>query len=289
MKNNRVAFLSVFIIFFWITPVNADSPVWKIAKGDRALFIGGTVHLLTPSDYPLPDAFEQAYNASSIIVFETDFQKMQTPEFQKAMLREVALPEGVTLKDTIDREIYADFLDYLAQRSIPKDNIIKFKAGMVSITLTMIELQRLGLTGTGVDQFFSLRALNDRKATGQLETVEEQIAFIARMGAGRESELIAYTLKQMADIPVLIGTLKTAWRNGDHETMADVGLASMRKQFSGIYDDLILNRNKAWVPKIEAMLETPEVEFVLFGALHLVGDDGVLALLASRGYTIENF
>jgi len=96
----------------------ADSPVWKVVKGDDTLFIGGTVHLLSPSDYLLPDTFEQAYNESSIIVFDTDFQKMQTAEFQQAMIQQVVCPEGVTLKDTLDQVTYTALLDFLNQRGI---------------------------------------------------------------------------------------------------------------------------------------------------------------------------
>lgn len=76
------------------------------------------------------------------------------------------------------------FKQHLASRQIPMDNLVKFKAGMVSITLTMVELQRLGLAGSGIDQFFNLRALNDQKEIGQLETADEQLAFIAAMGEG---------------------------------------------------------------------------------------------------------
>jgi uncharacterized protein YbaP (TraB family) len=287
MKIRKLSILLILFFFIAAVSAQADSPVWKVVKGERTLFIGGTVHLLTPSDYPLPDAFEHAYKSSSIIVFETDIQKLQTPESQQAMIQQVAYPEGVTLKDTLDQETYSNFLDYLAQRGIPHDNIVKFKAGMVSITLTMVELQRLGLTGTGVDQFYSLRALNDHKEIGALETVDEQIAFIAKMGEGKESELIEYTINQMIELPTLMNVMKQAWRIGDIQKLNEVGLEPIKTGFPEIYAGLILNRNNAWMSKIDAMLETPEIEFVLFGALHLAGDDGVLAQLKAKGYTIE--
>lgn len=42
-----------------------------------------------------------------------------------------------------------------------------------------------------------------------------------------------------------------------------------------------------WIPEIERLLDTGDVELVLFGALHLVGNEGVLALLEDRGYQVE--
>lgn len=287
MKSMKRFILLCLCFLIPAMPAAADSPVWKVTKDGHTLFIGGTVHLLTQADYPLPDAFEAAYQTASIVIFETDFQKMQAPETQQALLQQVAYPEGISLKDRLDQGTYAVFSDYLKQRDLPEGNLVKFKAGMVSITLTMIELQRLGLTGTGVDQFFSLKALNDHKEIGKLETLDEQIAFIAKMGEGHENELIAYTMKQMKDLPALLKALKAAWRNGDRRQLNKIGLEPMKKQFPDIYTDLILKRNKAWMPKIEAMLRTPEVELVLFGALHLAGEEGVLAQLEAKGYKIE--
>jgi len=118
MTIKKRFFLLIFFLLFPVLHAQADSPVWKVVKGDNTLFIGGTVHLLSSSDYPLPDTFEQAYNESSIIVFETDFQKMQTAEFQQAMIQQVVCPEGVTLKDTLDQVTYTALLDFLNQRGI---------------------------------------------------------------------------------------------------------------------------------------------------------------------------
>eukprot|EP00923_Selenidium_pygospionis_P019225 GHVN01033651.1.p1 GENE.GHVN01033651.1~~GHVN01033651.1.p1 ORF type:complete len:290 (-),score=27.16 GHVN01033651.1:217-1086(-) len=287
MKIRKLSILLILFFFIAALSAQADSPVWKVVKGERTLFIGGTFHSLTPSDYPLPDAFEHAYKSSSIIVFETDIQKLKTPEIQQAMIQQWAYPEGVTLKDTLDQETYSNFLDYLAERGIPQDNIVKFKAGMVSGWLRVVEMKRLGLSGTGVDEFYSLRALNDHKELGELETADEQIAFLAKMGEGKESELIECTINLMNELPTIIKVVKQAWRIGDIQKLNELGIEPMKERFPEIYAGLISNRNNAWMSKIDAMLETPEIAFVLFGVLHLAGDDGVLAQLKAKGYTIE--
>jgi uncharacterized protein YbaP (TraB family) len=168
------------------------------------------------------------------------------------------------------------------------DNLVKFKAGMVSVTLTIVELQRLGLAGTGVDQFFSQRAANDRKEIGALETAQEQLMFIATMGEGKEDELIAYTLRQIEDLPEMMQAMKAAWRAGDNAKMEAVALRPMEKDFPVMTDRFVEDRNDAWLPRIEAMFETEAVEFVLVGALHLVGEEGLLEQLKAKGYEIDN-
>ena len=54
----------------------ADAPVWRVTDGESTVYLGGTVHLLRPEDYPLPEEFDQAYEGSSELFFETDISSM---------------------------------------------------------------------------------------------------------------------------------------------------------------------------------------------------------------------
>lgn len=289
MKIRKSLLLLSFLIFVFALPVHADSPVWKIKKGDNHLFIGGTVHILTMADYPLPASFEKAYSQSVQLVFETNLQKIQSPEFQQLMMSALTYSDGRNLKQLLSESTYQALDDFCTSRGIPVAAIVNFKPGMASVMLTAIELQRLGLIGTGVDEYFHLKALNEQKKLGQLETAEEQLAFIVSMGDGQEDEMIAHTMQEMKELPVLMRSMKDAWRQGDVLRLKEIALTPFKKDFPELYVSLIVKRNNAWIPQIEAMLKTKDVEFVLVGVLHLVGDDGVLAQLSARGYNIQKF
>lgn len=287
MNNRMLLCITVVVLLVATSAAQADSPVWKITRGDRHLYLGGTIHVLSKADFPLPAAFENAYRAAAVIVFETDLRELQTPEFQQALVRQTTYPAGSDLTQFLQEATRQRLAQFLATRGISMDNLVKFKAGMVSITLTMIELQRLGVAGSGVDAFFSQRASDDRKKIESLESAEQQVAFIAAMGEGREDEMIAYTLREIENLPALLQTMKEAWRAGDNARLEAVALKPMDTDFPDLTDRLLADRNKAWLPKIEAMLETEAVELILVGALHLAGEDGLLALLKARGYTVE--
>ena len=284
-----------FRIIFWIgllvigslQSVQADAPVWKVVKGKHHLYIGGTIHVLSKSDYPLPAAFETAYNQSAMLVFETDTRKLQTPEFQATLMRKVVYSDGRNLKMVLNDTTFQKLENHLVSRGIPINNFMKFKPGMVALTLTIIELQRLGLMGTGVDEFFSLRAINDRKTVSQLETVQEQLELISSLGDGQENEIINHTLQETQQLPALMQTMKAAWRKADTVTLENIILTPFKKDFPKVYNRVVVKRNDAWLPKIESLLQTDEVEFILVGALHLIGKEGVLAKLKNRGYTIQ--
>ncbi len=265
----------------------AETSVWEISKNGQRLFLGGTIHMLSDSDYPLPEAYDRAYQKSAVVVLETDGQAMQQPQFQQRMMAAMMYQDGRNLKQVLSEDTFKALSQHMTARGIPLDQMLLFKPGMISMTLSVVELQRLGQTAKGVDHFFGARAKQDGKSLGQLETVEQQITFLATMGKGREDDMIMYTLRDLADLPTILSEMKTAWRAGDMAALEKSSLQEMQEAFPEIYKTLLVDRNNDWMPQIEALLTSEPVEFVLVGSLHLAGDDGVLQQLRSRGYQIK--
>lgn len=280
--------ITLLLLLGLILPVSAKSPVWQVSKGNNFLYIGGTVHVLGNNDYPLPPAFEEAYNNSKKLIFEIDINKMESPEIQMLVASKMKYSDGSTLKDHLKPETYATLKEYLKPLGIPVITFEDFKPSLVSLMLTMMELQKLGIAGIGVDKYYNSKATQDYKSLGKLETIEEQINFLTKMGDGDPDEYILYTLNEIEELSETFTSLKDAWRNGDTDKLAEIAITPLN-QFPDIYEMLIVKRNNAWVPQIEAMLKTKEVEMILVGALHLAGKDSVLKQLESRGYTVEQF
>ena len=265
----------------------AETSVWRVSNGDSELFIGGTIHVLSATDYPLPIEFEQAYNQSHTLVFETDLAAMAQPEAQQQLLQRVMYENGKTLKDDLSPQTYKTLVDYAASTGLMIELLNQFKPPMVMMTLVMAELHRLGMAETGVDNYFNQKALADGKTLGELETVQEQLTMIEYMGKGHEDELILSTIEEMKELPLIMGEMKDAWRSGDMERLEKLGISPMKTDFPDLYRLLLVDRNNAWIPKIEALLATPEVEFVLVGALHLAANEGVISKLRALGYRVE--
>jgi hypothetical protein len=283
-STRKLSYISLLLLL--ALPAHAQAPVWRIEKDANLMFIGGTMHVLTAADYPLPTAFEKAYRQSGRVVFETDMAKMASPQFQQYMLAELRYRDGHNLRQVLREDTYRSVEDFFTTRGVPMTSVENFKPGMVATMMVMVELQRLGLAGVGVDSHFNQRADQDLKAKGQLETVEAQVAFIAAMGAGREDEMLAYNLADLKGLPTLWQSMNQAWRSGDLVALEASSATPLRADFPEIYQALLIDRNNAWIAQIEAMSKTAEVEFILVGALHLVGSDGLLSMLSSRGYQI---
>ncbi|PCJ28198.1 MAG: TraB/GumN family protein [SAR86 cluster bacterium] len=288
--NYRLRLLSYAlcgVFFFDIGIASAETSVWSVLSGNNTVYLGGTVHLLRPSDYPLPEEYEQAYQASSDIYFETDISAMSKLSVQTQMLQQLTYSDDRTLKSVLNEEAYTAIAEYAAGLGMPLMMLEKFKPGLLVSTFQVLEFQRMGFTPLGVDSHYNTKAINDGKPIGQLETVEEQIGFLAAMGEGNESEFILLSLRDIDQTEQLIEEMIQAWRTGNNQKLSEMFVEEMKEEAPELYDSLLLQRNLKWIPQIEQMLKDEDTEFVLVGAAHIVGENGLLELLSSKGYQIK--
>ena len=280
-----------FILFtstiFTSATVFAESSVWVASKGSNQLYIGGTIHALTQDDYPLPKEFEQAYQSSDQLVFETNIDEASSPRFQVQMMEAMSYSNGKSLRGELSPGTYTALEKYCASKGVQLVLMEQLRPQMVILALLGVELQRMGMVSTGVDEHFHLRARQDNKPAKYLEPVSAQLDFLVNMGKGHEDQLILNTLRDLNSIDATMDDLKDAWRSGNETKFEQVALAPMKKDFPDLYQSLLVARNNAWLSHIENMLSTPDTEFVLVGALHMIGKDGVLQQLKERGYQIR--
>ncbi|MEH6911969.1 MAG: TraB/GumN family protein [Oceanicoccus sp.] len=275
-------------LYLLVSPLSfADAPVWKISNGNDYFYIGGTIHVLADDDYPLPSAFAKAYSITDTLVLEADITEVQTPAFQQQLLKEMSYSSGHSLIEFLKPETLQALTTYCKIRHIPLHSLTQFKPGMLTVMMTMAELQNLGLAGTGVDQHFYSLAKNEAKTILFLESAEQQLALLVNMGKGRENELIEYTLRDISSIGEVMSDLKNAWRSGNLEQLKELGITPMQEMDETVYRQLAVDRNNAWMPSLLSLFNNQQKELVLVGALHLAGDDSLLKLLSDKGYQIQ--
>lgn len=291
MKRPHQLYLSILAIFAVLyTPLSdAESSVWVVEKGDFKLYLGGTLHLLSAEDFPLPEEYDRAYSQSSTLVFEADISQAQTTQGQAKAMSAMMYKDGRTLDSVLQPDTYAQLETYLLSKGLPMAVLNQFTAGGISVTISALEMQTLGLTEAGVDQYFMSKAAADNKPSLYLETLEAQLQFIATLGDGHEDELISYTLADLKRMPTLLADMRTQWRHGDIAGMDASMIDELRQQFPTAYHSLMVERNHAWMPQIEHMMQNSEIEFILVGAAHLAGKDGLIRLLLDKDYKVWQF
>jgi len=287
-KNITSIYLLIFLWVFSSTSF-AESSVWKISKGSNYFYLGGTVHLLDSSDHPLPEEFSTAYNDSDKLIFETDISGSKTQESQQKFLYAMLYKSQKTLKDDLSVETYQNLSKFLTSRNIPIENLMQFKPWAVAVTIAVLEYQRLGMMPEhGVEEHFNRLASSDNKQLGSLESLDEQISFISSMGNIEPNLMVNYTLRDLKTLPEFIQFLKKSWRTGDIEAFTSNSvIAQMKSEFPDLYHTLLTKRNNNWMSDLITLNDNNITEFVLVGALHLSGKEGLLNQLKAAGYKAE--
>jgi uncharacterized protein YbaP (TraB family) len=267
----------------------AETAVWKVSHSDRTLYLAGTIHVLAQQDYPLPEEFNQAYQKSDMLVFETDLNAMGKPAVQASISERMRYQPGHSLKDDLSEKTYRLLTQYVSSQGLSMALFDSYKPPMVMIRLMMMELNRLGLAQAGVDNHFLQKAVREHKPLGELESLETQIHILENMGKGFEDEMILSTLEEMQELPTVMAAMKKAWREGNLKQLEDLAITPMRRDYPDLYRLLLVERNRSWLPVLERFLATPDVEMILVGALHLAAEQGLIQALKNKGYQVEPY
>jgi len=276
----------VFLLLFPLWPAAHAEPLWQVEGQGHRLFLSGSIHLLRQEDYPLPGAFDRAYRSADRLIFETDIAATRTADFASAMQQALRLPKGRHLADRLSDDTLMRAQQRLRQMGGSMAAFEDFRPALLALSLSLMELQRLGVDAPGVDEALFQRARRAGKPIGWLETPQQQIAFIARIGEGEEDALIRQTLDELNSLEREYQRMVTAWREGDLTALEQLMLKPMRRQAPGLYRSLIVDRNRLWLPQIERLLRDAPVELIIVGSAHLAGPDGLIAALKQRGWKI---
>ncbi len=258
--------------------------VWKIQGSRNTIYIAGSVHLLREQDYPLPTAYDIAYENSQRLYFEIDMAEMNSPKTIER-IRKLGMFSG---KDTLRRHISSGTFKLLAahltSRGLPTLLFENMKPALLAINLSSMEALRMGARpDLGLEVKYYQKSLKDKKPSGGLETAEFQITLFDKLNAREQDRMLRATLEKIDGMQELLKNLIDAWKIGDVKRM-DVLLNEEFKEDPKLKSILIDKRNQDWVPKIEqAFLGNENVIFIV-GAGHLVGKGNVIELLENRGY-----
>jgi uncharacterized protein YbaP (TraB family) len=258
--------------------------VWVMKGAKNTVYLAGSVHALPREQAGFPAQLEQAYAASRVIVMEVDLDDMDPLEAVQFVTSRGTLPEGETLETVIGAERYVKVAKLAGALEVPELVISRLEPWAAAMVLTQFALAKTGYDAQlGIDMQLVDRARADGKAVDGLETVEDQLGVF---DARSIDEQTRFLLDSADDVPLLAGDLErlvSAWRAGDLDAL-ERELAAERVHAPELYEELLGVRNRKWLPKIEALLQRDHDYLVVVGALHFVGQDGLLELLRRDGH-----
>lgn len=261
--------------------------IWKVSSRQGMVYLGGSVHLLTPDYYPLPPAFLTAFAASELLVEELDMAEMLSAQSQMQMLSSGMLPAGQTLDRVVSAGTFQAASKKLVDLGMPPGPMQQFKPWLLALTLQALEWQKAGFNADlGVDKYLYDLAKKENKPVRGLETLAFQISRFDGLSAELQDRMLAQTLRELESTKKSFSRIADAWKAGDARAIEQIVLQDLKSE-PAMYERMLVERNRLWLPHIEAFLAGGRPVFIVVGAAHLVGKDGLLQMLTAKGFTVE--
>jgi uncharacterized protein YbaP (TraB family) len=267
---------------------SADPAAWRVPghNGGEVTLLG-SMHVLRVSDYPLPTSVDDLLERADTIVMELDLDDIDPLAQQHLIVNTAVLPQGQTLPDVIDADLYRLLEQRSAELGIDLTLLKRFEPWFLAITVLDQGLRKFGFQGEyGVELYVLEQARRTGKEIVGLETLDFQIGIFDSMSPSSQQAMLAQTLDELEDAETAMAEMAAAWRAGELEELSDELLEEFA-DFPGLYETLVTKRNAVWAATLERMLRDGRRYLVVVGALHLVGDDNLVELLTARGLTVE--
>lgn len=244
-------------------------------------YLYGTFHLVCPNDLVVSDAIKKAVSDTKQLYLEID---MDDPALQSTMMQSLMFTNGKTVKDYMSADDYSALDAYL------KKNTSMSLAALTAVKpiglYSFMAMSALGCQPASYDMTLMQLASKDKKEVLGLERLEDQIAIFDKIPMEKQVSMLVDMARKPEEAKQELAKLLAAYKAQDLTAMMKQMKESKYDGLEGFESDLLEKRNQNWIPVIEKAAQTKPT-FFAFGAGHLGGEKGVIALLRKQGYTVK--
>ncbi|MFH7525922.1 MULTISPECIES: TraB/GumN family protein [unclassified Aeromonas] len=283
MKFHRTLFSFLLCLLLPLTAL-ADPAFYRVSKGDEQHWLMGSIHAGKPTLYPLPEPVERAWLQSRALVMEVDMNSISQEQWQ-GMASLTQLNDGKSLKEYLPAELYQRTLMAGARYGLDEATLSPLRPWFAAITLTQAAMAKTGFDSQlGIDQHFAGLAAKEGKPVVGFETLLEQLGYLASVG-DNQTLMLASTLDELPMLENAFTAVMKAWQQGDEATLINLLKEEMAPPAlqSWMEQTLLAERNRNWLKKWPSL---PNESFIVVGALHLYGEQGLLTQLEQQGWRI---
>ena len=263
--------------------------LWQVkAPNGRSSHVLGTFHTSDPRVLALPAPVVEALEGSEALAIEI----VLTPLEQQAMALAAMLSDGRSLEQILGPELFARSAIAAQSYGLGAAQLRRFKPwGLLSLfAMPPEEIQRQQRGARALDFHLQDLAKSRGKQLVALETVAEQIDLFDSLSEEEQVMLLKSTLDEQENNPTLFDDLVANYLARDLTSIQGM-MTELSKdvdpEFQARFvERLIDERNRTMVKRAEPLLSRGKA-LIAVGALHLPGEQGILNLLAERGYEVS--
>jgi hypothetical protein len=263
---------------------SAKSPaLWKIVNGKSTVYFLGSVHVLPAGFAWKTPAIDQVIQSADVFAFETNLD-FGTAEFDYFMDNHGYLPRGQTLHQLLSPPAREKYLALVQTMHVDPNRVDYLQPGVAALFLdrTLVAARASQPLVPGVDDQMSRYAKAHGKQLLYLESLQSQLDVLMKLGGGAGVAVLEKRLLSDDKGGNEYQAMLAAWAVGDLPKLMSMDDMDPKERVL-----MLDNRNRAWISKIEAMLNTPASYLVTVGAAHLAGPNSVISLLCAKHWKVE--
>ena len=265
-------------------PPPVHPALWLVEgpNGQQA-WLFGTIHALPQPVEWRSSKIESALAGSDRLMLEVAQidDDAATAQAFAALARSPGLPP---LDQRVAPELRDELAAALTHDHMPRGALDAFETWAAALMLQQAAAQAgKADAANGID-----RALlhGYTKPVGEFEGAAVQLAIFDQLPERVQRDLLHAAITEQDQAGAELRKLEQAWASADlnlieRETDRDFLTDPVLR------DALLVNRNRAWLVKLTGLLRSGAHPFVAVGAAHLVGPDGLPAMLAAQGYKVS--
>lgn len=262
--------------------------LYVVRDHNSTIYLFGTIHV-RPQGQPWGGPEAQAALASADEIW-TELEISPEAEARSApTAQQLGLaPANRQLSTWLTPEENQRLNAVTTQLGLPTGALERMQPWLASISLTIVTGMRAGYDpNSGVDRDIDAYGDAHHKTMRWFETAEQQFGFLAHLSDDQQHEILLDSIDESEKGAAMLQEMTDDWERGDVDALQKLVVDDTREDYPELYDVILRRRNAAWIPVIQQELRGSGVDFIAVGAGHLLGPDGLVALLRARGLHVE--
>lgn len=285
----------VALLLWWLAgpALAADRHLlWRVDDGERHGWLFGSIHFGKPDLYPLAPVIGRAFADADALVVEIDMLALDPLEASRILLLHGVYTSPDNLRRRLEPATWQALTDAARVLGLPVALLLQQKPWLAALTLSSRVFRQAGYReDLGIDLHFLRRARDTGTPVVELESFEAQLALFERLTPDEQAAFLRQTLAELDQGTDYLEQVVAAWRSGDAPAIDRLINGRLQADEAGrhAYEILLSERNARMTETIAALLARGRTPFVVVGAGHLVGPDGIVQRLRRRSYHVEQY
>lgn len=278
---------------------------WLATKGRARMTLVGTIHVEDPRLAPPMARLAPRLRQADALYLEATGAEIEALQQAIATRPELLYLSGPSLLERLDPDTWQRLSEELKARGVPAIMAAKLQPWYVTLLLGIPACAAPGFGGTapeGLDQ----QMMDTAQAAGvpvrALEPFDTVFTIFTAFSIEAQIDMVKAALASADRAEDQYQTLLSAYFAQTHRrlwefdrlqaiaALPEEERGTVTQDFDRIEQALLDRRNRAWVDALRAATDDGEGDVALvvgFGAAHLSGPNGVLALLDQDGWTLQ--